>query len=237
MPGPTHQSLFISTYITTQQQTQTCYPGFCDDSGVHKRIKQNIAYPAGIEDYSLQIRHSFISPGFDQVEPNQWGRSIDEMKGTLVDYNGNTVQTFEGDRSNDAIQISTLLAAAGVDLQEVSSSYPVWSERHTGFVILFQIEYGNYKKWGDYTIQYKYTPYLAPATNYTTNDIMLLPPKLVNVTLPDGNITTVEVLERLWRKRSGIQIIFIQVKPSICSFARILMALIHVWYMIFNRVV
>jgi hypothetical protein len=61
-------------------------------------------------------------------------------------------------------------------------------------VILFEIEYSNYRRWGDSNLEYKYSAYLAPATNYTTNDI-----------------TVLREDRRIWRKRSGIEFVFIQV--------------------------
>jgi len=190
---------FNSTY---QEPNPNCTRGGpCNVPWVPSSNSTNRSYSANIESFTIRFSHFFQARQFYLDTRNDYfSQAGSEMKGKLVDFEGNTMAEYGNDAA-DIISLGTVLEAAGVDLDAVSA-YPPAAEanetnRYAGLVLFFGIDYrGTYSN----PVQYTYSVTQVPAVEY----------KVTRSTIVNFN-------SRLISDTHGVKIFFV-FSGSICTF-------------------
>lgn len=119
-----------------------CYAGQCDESW-RNYTRSNISYIADVDRYIVGMRHSFVSTGyvmasyiphrvtslyhclsllddsFDNLDRDQYAKSVNQMAGSLRKRNGDVIRNF-GASDTDYLTLREVLDAAEIRLDEPS---------------------------------------------------------------------------------------------------------------------
>jgi hypothetical protein len=190
-PPAADRSLFISTRVSEATQAKAsataAWPPYSSNSSAHGPAFFATAPERG----TVLIRHSFQAQPFSQLSDSvDYAASSKQLSGKLLDSDGNTLVKFPVSNQDDTLNVSLILRAANVDLDEIVNGS---SWRYSGLVLLFQIFYSNVDS--DTSTRTVYT--------YTVTQVKNIPYKgYENIYL---NATS-----RLLRDRHGIKMVFVQ---------------------------
>eukprot|EP01083_Nonionella_stella_P014761 41369_1 len=198
-------AMFITTRFSqiAQEQNPNCTNGSpCARPWINTEYVTNTSYSADIENFTIRFSHFFQARQFFlETRNNYYSQSCAEMKGKLVDTNGDTIASY-GNNGSDIVSLLTVLNAAGVDLNDIqenpSDKKKNESNRHAGLVLYFGIDYkGTYK--GD--VKYTYSVTQIPKQEYKVT-----------------RSTFVNYSHRLLANTHGVKIFFV-FSGNICRFS------------------
>ena len=220
-------TLKLVYFVFGQEPNPECVRGGpCDVPWVPSSNSTNRTYSTNIEAFTIRFSHFFQARQFFLNTRNDYfSQAGSEMKGKLVDIQGNTMAQYGNDAA-DIISLAKILEAANVDIDDLSAYPPaaeanetnryvfcstniwishilnIWTLRlsllsYAGLVLFFGIDYrGNY----DNPVEYTYSVTQVPAVEY----------KVTRSTIVNFN-------SRLITDTHGIKIFFV-FSGSICRF-------------------
>lgn len=185
------EAMLITTRISTTPQVRNCemYAPTC--SMPWKSGNKTSAYIAGIETFTIMVKHSFQARQFFQdTGDSRYSKSSVQMSGTLKNYQGQLVRHFENGQA-DVLSIQDILDASGTSLSNITDGASSGSSmRNSGIIILIGISYEN-------------TVLDSPTYTYQVSRVPKNEYKVVQIT-DDGSDA------RIYDDRHGIKIIFVQ---------------------------
>lgn len=152
-PEGSYGNIMLSTRIIVSQQTRLCQLTASCDVTYKDNTQPNKTFVAGVEDFSIHLRHAMKAVQFYEADPStMYAGQSSKMIGSLQDGKGNVIKSI-GEGKEDIFTVAELLRAAEsadfTDLDHYSDapsstrSSTSDSMRDAGITVAVLIKYSN----------------------------------------------------------------------------------------------